>query len=173
MKKFLLLIILSFPLLSYSQQKIVGFGKLKLGMDITEITELNPKNDTIEKIYNRDEDLRLIFKNKTRPTPIELISDTNLAYDYSNIGTLDKRVREFHFGQFSINEDIVLTDISLLFFKNKLYTIHTSDDRMDQLLKDKYGEAISNVKEKEVYFTNGLGNTITKIEKHYKKKIQN
>ena len=169
MKELFLILYFLFPFLSFSQQKIVGFGKLKLGMDITEISELNPKNDTVEKIYNKAQEMIYVFKNNTRITPIEFISDTNLAFNYSFIGTLDKRVRQFHFGKLRINEDIFLTDITLLFFKNKLYTIHTSDDKMNKLLTDKYGEVIPTYKEKEVYFTNGIGNTITKIEKHYKK----
>ena len=172
MKKILIIIFCIIPFLSYSQQKIVGFGKLKLGMDITEISELNPKNDTVEKIYNKAQEMIYVFKNNTRITPIELMSDTNLAFDYSYIGSLDKRVRVFHFGKFQINEDIFLTDITLLFFKNKLYTIHTSDDKMNKLLTDKYGKVMPIYTEKEVHFTNGIGNTITKIEKHYKIKYK-
>jgi hypothetical protein len=170
MKKFILLVILSFPLFSYSQQKIVGFGKLKLGMDLSEISELNPKEDTIEKVYDRSEELSLVFRNKTRLTPIELISDTNLAFEYSYIGSLDKRVRHFHFGKLKINDEIFLTDINLLFFNNKLYTIYTADEKLDEMMGDKYGKVLPSLTEKEVYFTNGFGNTITKIEKHYKKK---
>lgn len=172
MKRILIFIFFIIPFLSYSQQKIVGFGKLKLGMDITEISELNPKNDTVEKIYNKAQEMNYVFKNNTRITPIELISDTNLAFDYSYIGCLDKRVREFHFGKFQINEDIFLTDITLLFFNNKLYTIHTSDDRMNKLLTDKYGAVMPTYTEKEVYFTDGIGNKVAKIEKHYKKKYK-
>lgn len=48
MKKFIIILNLLIPFLSVSQQKIIGFGMLKLGMDITVISELNPKNDTIK-----------------------------------------------------------------------------------------------------------------------------
>jgi hypothetical protein len=169
MKNFLILVLL-FPLFADSQQKIVGFGKLRLGMDLSEISELNPKEDTVEKVYNRSEELILVFKNNTRLTPIELISDTNLAFDYTYIGSLDKRVRHFHFGKLKINEDIFLSDINLLFFNNKLYTIYSADENLDEMLGDKYGKVIPILTEKEVYFVNGFGNTITEIEKHYKKK---
>ena len=169
MKKFLI-IILIFPLFANSQQKIVGFGKLKLGMDLTEISELNPKEDTIYKIYNRYDHLQIVFKDTSREEPIELISDTNLAFDYDYIGSLDKRVREFHFGKFRINEEIFLTDIRLSFFNNKLYSIYTADEKLDEMIGDKYGKVLPTLNEKEVYFVNGFGNTITKIEKHYKKK---
>jgi hypothetical protein len=169
MKKFLILFLL-FPLFANSQQKIVGFGKLRLGMNLSEVSELNPKEDTIEKVYDRSEELILVFKNKTRLTPIELISDTNLAFNYSYIGSLDKRVRHFHFGKLKINEEIFLSDINLLFFNNKLYTIYSADENLDEMLGDKYGKVIPTLTEKEVYFVNGFGNTITEIEKHYKKK---
>ncbi len=168
-KKLILIVFLFFSQIANSQLKIMGFGKLKLGMDISEIIELNPKNDTIEKIYNRTEEMQIVFKNTSRITPIELISDTNFAFNYDYIGCLDKRVRVFHFGKFNINDDITLTDITLMFFKNKLYTIYSSDEKLDELLGNKYGKINPLVKEKEVYFTNGFGNTITKIEKHYSK----
>ena len=48
MKKFIIILNLLIPFLSVSQQKIIWFGMLKLGMDITVISELNPKNDTIK-----------------------------------------------------------------------------------------------------------------------------
>ena len=48
MKKFIIILNLLIPFLSVSQHKIIGFGMLKLGMDITVISELNPKNDTIK-----------------------------------------------------------------------------------------------------------------------------
>ncbi len=78
-------------------------------------------------------------------------------------------VWEFLFVKLNIYDEVFLTDINLLFFKNKLYTIYTSDEKLDDLLGQKYGNVNPDLKEKEVNFQNGYGNIFTKIESHYKK----
>lgn len=104
----LLFIIFSVIFLSVSGQiNPTGFGKLQLGMDISEFT-----SDTIK---NHKDSIRM-----------------------SVCVTCNDNIRDLHLDSLVVNDVLTLQDISLSFYKGKLYKIEIGDDLSD-ILSLKYG----------------------------------
>lgn len=160
MKKLLLVFaILFFSLTIVAQNKISGFGKLQLGMTINDIPELliAKKITTSEQYYSS-------VYNNTSMNNYEVVCDT---LEKSPQGTCDMRVREFQLGRFYITESIELKDIKLKFFNDTLYSIITSDSKLDDLITAKYGSGVTTVKEKDHIFQNGYGATFVKTDQTF------
>ena len=141
---------------SYSQNKITGFGKIQIGMSVESLEELQnakavPNSDFYTKVY----------KN-TSKNIYESVLDT--TQKYISFGSLDKRVRVFQLGQLQLTENILLTDITLKFFNNKLYEIEVQDKKMDELMTSKFGNPKEDVKTKDNTFVNGYGTKFVKTD---------
>ena len=104
----LLVVVFSVIFLSVSGQiNPTGFGKLQLGMDISEFT-----SDTIK---NHKDIIRM-----------------------SVCVTCNDNISDLHLDSLKVNDVLTLHDISLSFYKGKLYKIEIGDDLSD-ILELKYG----------------------------------
>lgn len=155
---------------SYGQQKINGFGKLKLGMLLKEIPELC---DPV-RITNTHDYYSKVYSNTFSTPAYELIADTSDLSVMSE--SLDKNVRSFQIGSYQITDAVNLENISLYFLNEKLYKIivrkeqygvYTSTSNLDDLLTQKYGKPkLTETKEPHTYI-NGFGNKIIKIDQTF------
>jgi hypothetical protein len=186
---YIFLLFVCLPFLGISQIKIEGFGNLKLGMNISEIKELNPKNDTIKKIYTREEEYEFQKGRVTQISPVEIVSslftknfyynyDSNSFLKYIFFGVLDERVRLFKIDKLKINDSVNFNNVSLYFFKNKLYRIETKDDNLDKLIEKNIGTKFNMKKRKfnsiEDYFLIGYYAHLTSDSiKNYQTGIKN
>jgi hypothetical protein len=152
-------------IVSYSQNKMNGLGKLQLGMSIDDIPELS--NAT--KMNSYDEYIRKVYKNTTNRNIYEQISDTS-GLKYSHLGSYDKSVRVFTIPTYQITENIELKLVELKFKDNKLYSIYADyDSKLNDGLTIKYGEPKLETEEKEQNYTNGYGTKITKVDQRFEK----
>jgi hypothetical protein len=143
-------------------QQINGFGKLQIGMSINELPEL--KN--AYQITSSEDYYKYAIHNKSSAS-YEIVCDTNEAYPQ---GEYDPRVRMFQIGKLDLTENITVSDITLKFYKNKLYFIEVSDSKMEDLLKLKYGEGSLDVKKEDHTFQNGYGTTFIKTDQTFTRK---
>ena len=169
MKKTIMILISLISMFSFSQEKINGFGKLKLGMSVSDLPELA----VAIQIRNKNEYYKNVYGNTTNKV-FEMFPDTN--DEYNIVGSLDKRVRSFHIGNMSITDNIFIFDIDLKFFDGKLYEIYVHEGnvpgyknarKLDELLTTKYGAPKSDSKEEEKYYTNSYGTKITKKDQTF------
>jgi hypothetical protein len=158
MKKLLVLIAgVLLSVSSYGQTKINGFGKIQLGMSVSDLPELsNSKLVTTETDY-----FNKVYRNVTSSS-YETISDTTKKYQ--SFGSLDKRVRIFQIGRLQLTDKIILSDVTLKFFNDKLYSINVNDKQLDELLTTKYGTPKEDIKTKENTFQNSYGAKFVKTD---------
>ncbi len=140
-------------------QSITGFGKLQLGMKISDIPELIDA----KKITSMNDYFAKVYGNRTKKS-YEIVNDTNEKYPQ---GEYDKRVREFQIGEYDLTDNIKVTNVNIKFFNDSLYYIEIKDTKMKELLKTKYGDGILDVKEKENTFQNGYGATFVKTDQTF------
>lgn len=136
-KLFITITMLLFSSFIFGQTKLIdinGFGILKIDMSIDSIITYK-----CEKITSYDYYIRTRHKGKMSSTFVELIRDT--TEKYSSTCSLDKRVRTFHIGQLQVSNNVILNDITLSFFNNKLYKIHIGRC-LNEELTIKYGKGI-------------------------------
>jgi hypothetical protein len=138
MKKVLLILLVLGLFDSRAQDKgnkptplINGFGKIQLGMSLEDIPELvgamvvPDENQFIEVTYTND-----------RPFAYELKADTTNTNP--TIGSSDKRVRDFHLGEYRYSESIVFHKLFFRFFEGKLARIWVEGTEFSELLSAKY-----------------------------------
>jgi hypothetical protein len=141
--------------------QITGFGKIKLGMSIGQIDEIkNSKKITDEMVY-----ISKVWNNHSNTESYELVVDTTTLY--SQLGSLDLRVRTFTVPSIKINENIEIELVELKFFNDTLYSIHCDYNReVVEALTIKYGEPKTDIKEEEHQFVyTYTGNTVTKTDR--------
>jgi hypothetical protein len=134
---------------TFAQTKITGFGKIQLGMKVSDFTELQNAKPAKNSDYHYK-----VYKNTTDAV-YESVLDTTLVYP--SFSSLDKRVRVFQIGKLQLTESITLTDVRLKFFEDKLYEIEIHDKKMDELMTLKFGSPKEDVKTKDNTFVNGYG----------------
>jgi hypothetical protein len=76
-----------------------------------------------------------------------------------------KEVRVFQLGEYKINENIKLHQLSLSFFDDKLYEILIDGSEVDELLTLKYGKPEQKFQETPHTYVNGLGIEFIKTER--------
>jgi hypothetical protein len=165
MKKLIMVTMIALTsLTSFGQtQKINGFGKLQLGMSVSDIPELS--NAT--KMDNYDEYIRKVYKNRQNKNVYEQIADTT-GKGYTRLGSYDTSVRVFTIPSYQITDNIELKLLELKFKDNKLYSIECDyDSKLKDGLTLKYGEPKIENEEKEQHYTNGYGAKITKIDQRF------
>lgn len=188
-----LLTLLLISSVSFGQIKINGFGKLKLGMSLDSIPELKDicKYDrNIDSQYEKLFDGHNLFDKLTKEQELiqeklkknsECYSNGFGSYEYirdtinfGGINTtiddnirkipIDKRLRVFYLKYIKIAEDIILWDVELRFFNNKLYYVETST-LLNELISAKYGKPKVNDVLKKVVYKNGYGATFVKYNR--------
>lgn len=113
-------LILLLPSLN-GQNKILGFGKLKLGMKVTEIDEIKDAQQLSDlRIYHTH------IRSSYRVPSYELMADTNNLGN--NIGFLNKDVRIFTVNEVQITEQIKINQVELIFFRDSLVSISCGYD---------------------------------------------
>lgn len=147
----------------FGQEKVNGFGKLKLGMLVSDIPELS----NVEKMSNYDDYIKYVSHNEENEKIYEEIADTS-GENPSHLGSFDTSVRTFTIPSYKVTDNITLKFIKLQFKNNKLFSI-TCDFNFDlnDGLDIKYGKSKTKLKEKNQYYTNSYGEKITKVDKHY------
>ena len=161
-KTIIILLITLIAIFSFSQEKINGFGRLKLGMSVSDLPELNDLK--LIQIRNKNDYFRKAYHSESNEV-FEMFPDTN--EEYNIVGSLDKRVRSFHIGNIYITDNINIKNVDLKFFDGKLYHIQVDNEsskNLDELLIAKYGAPKTDFNEKEKYYTNSYGTKITKNE---------
>lgn len=139
---------------------INGYGKIQLGMDIKDLTELSgavvvsSTSDYFDKVYEK--------RNKE---VYELVADTT-SY-YPTCGSLDKRVREFYIGAYPLTESITVNELKLKFFEGKLFHIECYGGSVNDLLEIKYGKGDLKVEKEDHTFVNGYGTKFVKTDEEY------
>lgn len=151
--------ILFFTLTTSAQNKITGFGKLQLGMSVNDIPELSKA----KKVTTSDQYYKSVYNNISKNV-YEVVCDTTEKYPY---GSYDTRVREFQIGKYNVTESIEVTDITLKFFNDKLYSIDIKDSKLKELLTAKYGDGKLTSKEEDHTFQNGYGATFIKTDRTF------
>lgn len=160
MKTLLLsLALISFSILSFAQNKITGFGKLQLGISLNDIPELTKA----KKISSSDQYYSIVYVNRSR-SAYEVVCDTTEKYPQ---GYYDTRVRQFQIGKYDLTDKITVEDITLKFFNDTLFFIEIMDTKMSELMKTKYGEGKTDLKEVEHTFQNGYGATFIKTDQSF------
>jgi hypothetical protein len=157
---FLSLIISSFSILSSAQDKITGFGKLQLGITVNDIPELSKAT----KISSSSQYYSIVYVNRSRSS-YEIVCDTNEQYPQ---GDYDTRIRQFQIGNYDLTDNINVENLTLKFFNDTLYYIQIEDRKMSELLKTKYGEGKTDLKEEEHTFQNGYGAKFVKTDQRFK-----
>jgi len=174
MKKLMMMaLMMCFTMVSFGQNKnlsksidINGIGFLKLGMSVDSviIEEINMwrlywYKNTEGTTYKPQMSDSLIFSLLIKDRlSCEIISDTsfnaiihwstldiNGLFHYFGEGSLDKRVRCFHIDEIKLAETIIVHDIYLRFFDNKLYKIDINES-LNEILTIKYGTPTTIVK---------------------------
>jgi hypothetical protein len=145
-----------------SDLKIKGFGKIQLGMHVSDIPELARKTD----IRTAREYIKKVDKNDQKVT-FELFSDTS-SVTSTFFGSPLKEVRNFYLGEYAINDKIKLHRVGLSFYKDELYEINIEGSGVDELLTLKYGKPEMKHEETPHTFVNGLGIETVKTDKRYK-----
>lgn len=165
-KTIIILFITLIAIFSFSQEKINGFGRLKLGMSVSDLPELNDLK--LIQIRNKNDYFRKAYHSESNEV-FEMFPDTN--EEYNIVGSLDKRVRSFHIGNIYITDNINIKNVDLKFFDGKLYEIAVNETNSDsndnakklaELLTAKYGEPKTDIKTEEKHYTNGYGTDIIK-----------
>ena len=160
MKTLLLsLAFLFFSILSFAQDKITGFGKLQLGITVNDIPELS----NAKKISSFDQFYSIVYVNRSR-SAYEVVCDTAEQYPQ---GYYDTRVRQFQIGNYDLTDKINVKDITLKFFNDTLFFIQIGDTKMSELMKTKYGEGKTDLKEEEHTFQNGYGAKFIKTDQKF------
>ena len=160
MKTLLFAFTISFFALTISaQNKITGFGKLQLGMSVYDIPELSKA----KKVTTSVQYFTSVYNN-TSKNVYEVICDTTEKYPQ---GIYDTRVREFQIGKYNVTESIEVTNITLKFFNDKLYSIDIKDSKLNELLTAKYGDGELTSKEEDHTFQNGYGATFVKTDRTF------
>ena len=147
-------------IVSFAQSKITGFGKLQLGMSISDISELS--NAT--RVSKKDQYYKEVYQNIGSKN-YEITCDTT---ETEPLGSFDRNVREFQIGKFNLTDNIELTDITLKFYGDKLYSINIKDSKLKDLLTTKYGEGKTTIKTEDHIFQNGYGAKFTKTDSDLK-----
>lgn len=143
-------------MVSFGQQKINSFGRLQLGMSVNDIPELSNA-----KFIKQNEYFDKVYENKSNNV-YEAQLDT-LKRGQSFI-TTSTSVRIFQIGQVKLTDNITLKDVTLKFYKDKLYSIQVKDDQIDDLLTTKYGQGKEEVETKDHTFQNGYGAKFVKTD---------
>jgi len=151
--------IVFFTLTTSAQNKITGFGKLQLGISVNDIPELSKA----KKVTTSDQYYKSVYNNTSKNVN-EVVCDT---LEKNPKGTYDTRVREFQIGQYNVTESIVVTDITLKFFNDKLYSIDIKDSKLRELLEAKYGNGKLTTEKEDHTFQNGYGAKFVKTDKTY------
>ena len=141
---------------TFAQTKITGFGKLQLGMSVKDIVELS----SAKSVNGSTEYFSKVYENKT-PNCYEAKLD---SVNYSNFGTLIDKERIFQIGQIYVTENIILNDVELKFYNDKLYSIKIGDGKVDELLTTKYGLPKEEIKTEDHTFQNGYGAKFVKTD---------
>jgi hypothetical protein len=159
-----LYIALVFLALQSNSQNSIGLGKLKIGMDVSEIKELS--NAKKIKPFSSDY-IKYVYKNYSCKYFFEIKIDSTNESHWS-IGFIDKSVRVFNVGSFNLTETIIIKNVTLRFKDNKLYHIECEEnENLEEGLKVKFGPPKIVVKEKPKEYINELGVTTVKVEKEY------
>lgn len=143
--------------------KIIGFGKVKLGMDVKDLEELKEA----KAMKNYDDFISKVYKNYSNNTVYEQILDTTKIE--RGFASLDKKVRIFTVPKINVTDEIVLKFVELKFYDDKLYYIKCDYDKnLIDALTLKYGEPKVETKEEDKEFTyTYTGNKITKKERKF------
>lgn len=178
MKKYLILLCLIFSSYSYTQVKpiketvikkddqklkITGFGKLQLGMSVSDLDELKEAKEMTSYI----DYVMKVYRKIDNKTVYEQIFDSTKVQ--RSFASPNNKVRIFTVPKIKITDNIALILVELKFYEDKLYDIlcNTNTD-VDEALTFKYGapKIEKKVEEKKFTYTN-TGNTVTKIENTY------
>jgi hypothetical protein len=137
-------------------------GKIKLGMAINDLPELNQADTTSSYgIY-----LDKIYKNRSEKTIYEILPDTLNNKNY--IASLSKNVRIFYIGSLKISENFFLEEVTLKFYKDSLYDIKCyGDPKLIEALNIKFGNPKIDITETPKEYINGYGIKTIKIDKEY------
>lgn len=146
---------------TFAQTKITGFGKLQLGMTLSELPELK---EAIP-VSNSTDFFRYVYDKTDGTTWYTLIADT--TQKNPSCGSLDKKVSEYHVGEYKVTETISVKNVTLKFYDSKLISIKTSLLGMSDILNTKFGEGNLDLKEKDRTFVNGYGAKFIKTDKTY------
>jgi hypothetical protein len=159
MKKLLMVTMITLTsLTSFGQiQKINGFGKLQLGMSVSDIPELS----NAKIVETDDEYFDNVYENRSDKVYEARIDTIDL---YARFATKSKKERIFQIGQISITNDITLENTTLKFFNDKLYSVEVNDTKLDELLTLKYGKPKERIIEKAHTFQNGFGAKFVKTD---------
>ncbi len=130
-KIFLILIFFISPI--YGQNKILGFGKLKIGMKISEVSEI--KDAAHLSKFNRgyDPSIRSAY---------ELIPDTNNSLS-EMVGFLNKDARIFIVPKIQITDQIEINQVELIFFLDSLVSIRCGYDEVGWVLNSSIRRALT------------------------------
>ena len=156
MKKLLVLTLVFVSFVSYGQNKINSFGRLQLGMSVNDVPELSNA-----KFIKSSEYFDNVYENKTDNV---YESQLDTLKRGSNFVTTSTNVRIFQIGRIKLTDNIILKDVTLKFYNDKLYYIQVKDDQIDDLLTTKYGQGKEEVETKDHTFQNGYGAKFVKTD---------
>ena len=158
MKKLLVLsITMALACIGSAYSPITGFGRLKLGMTIDQLEELNNAEPISASVLLEHSE----FQNENKIYEIILDTMTN-AYPY--YGALDPSVRSFYLDRLAVTPEISLDHVSLKFCQGKLYSIKISDYKIKEILTVKYGEPTKSTEGDEKVFSDSEGNRVVRMD---------
>jgi len=132
-------------MLSFSQTKITGMGKLKLGATVSLINELG-----YEVISVKDYSEVLDSKNQI----CKLIADTNETSQPTIYGKSDPRTSVYYVPKIKVNEVIEIKEVFLTFFNDTLVKIECDyNSELNDAFDIKYGKSELKVTETPHNFT--------------------
>jgi hypothetical protein len=166
MKKVFILVIFLFAYFGLcAQDKITGFGKLKLGSPITIIYEMGYD---VKPVTSMSEYVNYVYEYNFSTDIYEILSDSTQKSRIPET-PIDHRVKTFVVPKYAVTDNIEIKGIKLKFFNDSLISIQCNANKdLEEALTLKYGEPKKDLREKEHQFTyTYTGNTVTKIDRFF------